>query len=75
MKRKVKIKDYEISGWTKRLIVVDDDNNEFPCLLSWSEGYGYDLEWGDNGEPDFYTSWDEEKEDMFFEHWLDIESE
>lgn len=73
--RRVKIRNYDISGWTKHLVVTDEDRNEFPCTLSWSEGFGYDLDWGSNGEPDFYTTWDEDKEGMFFELWLDTESE
>jgi hypothetical protein len=72
---KVKVKDYDIKGWTKHLVVIDEDHNEYPCRLDWSDGYGYELEWHED-IPEIYTKWDEEDpERIFFEAWLDEQSE
>jgi hypothetical protein len=74
MSFKVKVTDEEVMGWTKRLLITDEDNNEFRCTLYWADGNGYDLTWW-NGEPDWASEWDENDHDgMYIEWWLDEES-
>lgn len=71
-KREIKVTDDKVKGFSRDITISEEDKDYF-CTLFWDDNYGYDLEWHKE-EPAFFTNWDEDKEGIDFELWLDNET-